>query len=541
MPLNKLQIKAQVLKFIAPLRDINKADDFLVEETLAKLRDMQEGDSDFISRILIKEADAKDQRTATIFLYLAENISPDSFVGHILNELNSPKVSDEQKMFFLNILSGLGITFMPEDMGNYLKDPDEAINSETSRFLDAAKVDPEARIDFLDFYFASPETDKKELIDSVLSDFSGDRLVNILSPLILTIDDEDLVLYCLDIIEKSKSLLAIKPLKYLEKIQNSPKISKKASKILRKMQLSGFYTEEKYNQYNKELMSDFEEPKCIISTPDGNSNFTIVISRQNKQGLYYILFAAVNATLGPFSCFGFSSITKNEYDTVCKRFFSEYEKIYIPPPEAKKLLSELALKRIEINKIIPYEYFCWERIFDDVVETEKSLQDILKENLKPVKLNKQISDELETSKYVANWFYRYSKSNVAFSKYMDRVLLLTTDNIEEVENIVNECAANKEIMLKIATRLQYLSYCLLRGEKKDLAQKYYSLLYDEEWFGYFMKVVIQKSIYEHMLNLKTPKKKTGPFLTNAESNNEKAVKMAEVFINYIEKNWIEDD
>jgi len=542
MSLNKLQIKAEVFKLVEDLRDISAIDDVIVEDTLSKLRAIDGYDPDFIARILIKEADSKkNQKSATVFLYLAENLAPESFAAHILNELNSPFVSDEQKIFFVNILSGLGINFLPADMGNYLKNPDEAINSETSRFLEAAKIDPEARIDFLDFYFASPDSDKRELVDSVVSDFSGDRLVNILSPLVLTIDDEDTVLYCLDIIEKSKSLLSVKPLKYMENFKNSKKISEQASKILRKMQMSGVYTEEKYIEFNKKLMDSFEKPECIVSPPDGNSNFTMAISRKNKDGSYYIFFVSLNTELGPFSCFGFSSITKREYDTITGRFFSVCEKIYLTPEEAKALLTDLVIKRINANKIVPYEYFCWERMLDDIEQSAKTTDEILKENIKPIKVDEICAITLLSSEYALNWFFKYSKNNPVFSKYIDKILLLTNQNINTLDDIIIECAEEPELRNKIIIRIKYLAYFLLRAKKTALAKKYYSIIYNEDALNEVMVTIIKKSSYEHMLNMRMPKKNTNSFFNNkSEIINKDEIKTAEFFINYMEKAWMGD-
>ena len=139
MSLNKLQIKAKIFEIINPLRNLDAIDDRIISKVIKEIKSIKDADFEFIARILIKEADIKTTKSAGAFLYIAENLAPESFVELILNELNSNKIPDEKKMFFLNILSGLGIKFNPEDINSYLKNPDEAINNETSRFWNAPK------------------------------------------------------------------------------------------------------------------------------------------------------------------------------------------------------------------------------------------------------------------------------------------------------------------------------------------------------------------------------------------------------------------
>ena len=537
MPLNKLQIKAKVFEIINPLRDLDAIDDKIISKAIKEIKAIKEADFEFIARILIKEADVKTTKSAGAFLYMAENLAPESFIELILKELNSNKIPDSRKMFFLNILSGLGIKFNADDINSYLKNPDEAINKETSRFLECAKIDPEAQIDFLDFYFSSDALDKKELINSVIKDFEGDRLINILSPLALSADDKEAIELCLNIMEKQKSLISIKPLKYLSNLKTSAKIQNKAFKILQKMKMSGFYSESKLYNFYKTLLRDFEEPKAAITTPDGNSNFSVLISRKTRQGSCFLFFVAINIELGPFSCFGFSSLTENDHDTIIKRFFNSRERFFIPIEEAKAILNTLTLRRISLNKIIPYEYFCWERLLDDVEPKDGELFQILEKNLTKKELTSEVQNLTDNSPYFENWFFRYSKNIPWFSKMMDKILELKDEELYKINGLIEEYSKNEDLKEAIKKRLKFLAYCLNKNNKKELADTYYSLIFNEKELKTFLENILKRSVYEFALTLNLPRKEEAGLFKKPE--NKKDNKKVKLIIDFVEKEWIE--
>ncbi len=69
----------------------------------------------------------------------------------------------------------------------YVENPDKIVDLETEKFLKMAEVNPEAQIDFLDFYYGVNETDRAILLDTIISDYTGDHLANILIPLIYSV------------------------------------------------------------------------------------------------------------------------------------------------------------------------------------------------------------------------------------------------------------------------------------------------------------------------------------------------------------------
>ncbi len=537
MSLNKIQLKAKVFQIIEKLRDITALDNNIIKNTLDELKKTDLSDIEFVSKLLIKEADFNNQKSATAFLYIAQNLCPEKFLNFVMDEINSLKVEDSRKIFLINVLSGLGIKFSPDEMGNYLKNPENAINKETFRFLQNALYDPEARVDFLDFYFASDDTDKKELLESVIEDFEGDKLVNILSPLALCTDDEATIYRCLEIMENEHSLLSANSLLYLSNFIKYPNISKRASKILRKMLMSGYYTEEKLNAFYSEILSDFDPPIASITPPDGNSNFSIVITRKIKDA-YFVVLTAINAQLGPFSTVGLSSLTENDFNHAISRFHEGKKRVLIPIETAKKIIRELLIERIKLNKLVVYEHYCWERMYDDIIVPKTPLYEILAEGLKKVDIGDFERKIIHKSPYVQNWFYRYSKNFPKYSYMLDCILELNEENIDETDKIIQKFALEDEIVKNIKTRIRYLAYFLKASDLSDISNMYYSLLFNEKELTLFIVSVLKRSVYEYMLHTEVPKYESSDIFKKTKIKKSK--RKLPLFISYIEANWISD-
>ena len=530
MPLNKIQLKAKVFEILESVRGSGVPDEVVLSSAISKIKTIEDADFEFISKLIIKETDINDSKMASAFLCISEAISPKKFVSFVMDELNSKNVLDNKKMFLINALYTRGIDFNPEDLSEYLTSPIDAINDETSRFLENAKIEPDAQIDFLDFYFASSKTNRMDLIENVISDSSEDKKANILSAIMLSTTDADIILFCLNLLEKSKSLILYRTLKYLSKHQDK-KVSAKASKMFRKLSMQGIFSEEKSCIFFKDLMKKFEKPIVRITAPDGNSNFSVVISRKTSEGAYYILFVAVNTEIGPFSCFGFSNISKFDHDSIMKRFFNSYSEIYVTAAEVKKILDTLTLKRISLGKNVPYEYHCWERLFEDILPSEYPISYILSNGLNRVKINDFSRKLISTSEYTKGWFFRNSKAFPSFSILLSK--LFENDNLdfENYDSLIYEFSKDRLLLSSLKQRILYLVYCLKNSDKKDMAEMFYSLLFEEKEAVGFLRFLLEKSVLKYCLNIVDLVKGNQTFKKNLKINEEDFAKL----ILYIEK------
>lgn len=532
MTSSKLQLKAELFKIIAPIRNIGAADDKIITNTIENIRNIKDVDFDFCSKLLIKEIDPNNSKSSVVFLYAVQNLSPKKFLGFIIEELKSKDVSDEKKFFLINLLSGFGINFTTDEIEFYLKNPDEAINNETLKFLNSAVINPEVQIDFLDFYYSSDKSDRKEILNTVFGDFSEEKVLNIVIGLILSVQDEDIILYCLEYLKKLKTPLLKRPLEYL-KISKNLKVSNKANKLYRKMSMQGLFDKKESKDFYLKIFADFEEPKIYFSYPDGNSNFSAVVSRENRNGYFNLLFIALNINLGIFSCFGFSNLSKDDYNTILDRFFGESSRILVENSIGKKILFDFTKKRILSDKIVPYEYYCWERCIEDIEITDLTYEEILISNVKKVKLDDFSKKCLLNSIYVRDWFYKNSKHNIEYSSFVDEVEKLEEDKIFEIEGYLNKYSKNKTLITLLKERIKFLAFCLMSDNKQELANMYYSSLFDEEFLSKFVSNLLKRSIYEHYMKIKNIKKINKNIKTSVTKNQNE-----DLFILYAKENWM---
>lgn len=532
MASSKLQLKAELFKILAPLRNIGALDDNIVKNVIHDIRNIKDVDFEFCSKILIKETDCNNSKASTLFLYAAQNLSPKRFLGFIIEELKSKDVLDEKKFFLINILSGFGINFTTDEIELYLKNPDETINNETLKFLDSAVINPEVQIDFLDFYYSSDKSDRKEILNTVFGDFNEEKVLNIIIGLMLSVQDEEVILYCLEYLKKVKSPLLKRPLEYL-KISKNLKVSNKANKLYRKMSMQGVFDKKISKDFYSKIFADFNEPKIYFSYPDGNSNFSIVISRENKKGYFELLFIALNINLGPFSCFGFSNLTKDDYNTILNRFFGESLRILVKNSIGKKILFDFTKKRILLDKMVPYEYYCWERCIEDIEMINSSYEEILLSKVKKIELDDISKKFLLNSIYVKDWFYKNSKHNIEYSSFVDEVEKLEEDKISEIENYLNRYSKSEKLLMSLKERIKFLAFCLVSDDKEELANMYYSCLFDEEFLSKFVSNLLKRSIYEHYIKIKNIKKVNKNIQISVTKNQNE-----DLFILYAKENWM---
>ncbi len=535
MPLNKFRLKAIIFELLEPLQKLSAIDDDIANDFFLKIKKIKDADFEFVSQLLIKEIDYKNQKTASTLLAVAHKLCPKKFLEFILEELKSKRVKDEKKFFLINVLTSIGVNFHTGEIDSYLSNPKEAIHRETKRFLESAKTDCEAQIDFLDFYFSTSKDERIDLLTSVIEDFEDDELANILSLVMLGETDVENILFCLEELKQNKSLFLYRALKYLS-FNKDKKVSQKASKMYRKLSMQGLFSKENLQNFYKNLLCELDEPVVRASIPDGNSNFSLVISRKSKNNAYTVLFIAINAEIGPFSCFGFSKITENDYNSIMERFFNDtFEQIYISPACAKTILEELTMRRISLNKNIPYEYFCWQRAIEDVISSEKKLFDMLKEGLKKVELNELKIKAAYGSKYIENWFFRYSKNNLSYSNFIKQVMLYNKNNVYEIEKLIETYSSDKLLSSLIKHRILFLAHFLKNNNQENLADIYYSIMLNESDLKAFLKEILKKSIYEHCLSSKIFMDAKGLIL---KKNSPLKYENTDLIIDYIEKNWV---
>ncbi len=325
---------------ISKLKSIPAVCDRDIEAAISNLSQIE--NKTFLCTLILKEIDGSVVYFDGILGILAIHLTLDVLEKCVFTFLEKPNVKDEKKLFLINLLTQAGIAVEPNLIHLYVKNVDEMIDLETEKFLKMAELNPEAQIDFLDFYYGIQKRDADILLDSIIEDYSGDMLANILAPLIYSLRDDVSIETCISGLLKSRSYLAYAPLDWLIKSSDNPKIVSLARKTRNELKIAGLRKEISTLEYYKELFKGSKPLGAYVSSIDGASNFSFVFAREYQNGAISTFFTVFNLECGPVSCFGLANISRNEYEEVLHRFFKDTEKIPLSPVFAYDLVEELA-------------------------------------------------------------------------------------------------------------------------------------------------------------------------------------------------------
>ncbi len=536
---SKIHKRAYILHEIAKLRALSCVSDSDVEAAIKELSKIE--DKFFLCSILLKEINGSIAYFDGILALLAINLARNVLEKCVFTFLEKTSVTDEKKLFLINILNQAGI---PVDMGlihTYIKNPDAAVDSETEKFLKLAEVNPEAQIDFLDFYFGINEDDRSILLNTIINDYSGDHLANILIPLIYSIKEEEPLKTCIQGLLKSKSYLCYPPLDWLIKSSSNSSVISLSRKIKNELKIAGLRKNITTLEYYKELFKTSRPLDFYVSSIDGESNFSLVFARVYDNGAISTFFAVFNLETGPVSCFGLSNITKTEYENILSRFFKDVEKIPLEFSFAKTLIDEFCDFALQNKTYIPYELLCWRQLTYDIEPLNVPLKEFMEQGLTPFNLSPADLRRATGSEYTSKWFFNYSSKYPELVKLIDDICALEEENFRDFDKITSDFVSKFEnsVLCKILRkRFLYQSFFFKSLGFKNLSSLFASIYLEDEVLKDFFEFSIQRSIYEFFLNLEYLKE-------NNDKRNifikEKKIKFfdfnSKLMLELIEKKW----
>ncbi len=536
---SKIQMRACILQEISKLRKLCTVSDSDVEAAIVELSKIK--DRSFLCSVILKEINGKVAYFDGVLALLAINLARDVLEKCVFSFLEKQSVSDEKKLFLINVLNQAGIPVDVNLIHSCIKNPDSVVDAETEKFLKLAEVNPEAQIDFLDFYFGINEEDKSLLLDTIIKDYSGDHLANILIPLIYSLSDENALKTCINGLLKSKSYLAYAPLEWLIKSSSNPYIVSLSRKIKNELKIAGLRKNITTLEYYRELFNNSKPLNFFVSSIDGESNFSLVFARAYDNGAISTFFAVFNLETGPVSCFGLSNITKSEYENIISRFFKNSEKIPLEFSFAKTMIDEFCNFALKNKTYIPYELLCWRQLTYDIEPLELSIEEYMKKNLTPFNLSPADIKRATGSEYTSKWFFNYSSKYPELARLIDSICALDEEHFEDFDKITSDFVSNyKNYSLYniLKKRFLYQSFFFKSLGFKNLASLFSSIYLEDEVLQEFFKFSIQRSIYEFFLNLqylKDNSNKKNVFL------KEKRIKFfdfnSKLMLELIERKW----
>ena len=499
---SKIQIRAQVLQNILKYKNCSMPSDFDVESTISELNKIE--DKEFVIQLLLKEISGSGVTYDNILCLILYNIAPNDILSkEIFSLLSNPNVSDTKKLFLINILreqgQGIDYNFIQSCVDN----PDEAIDNETKKFLEEAKLSPETLIDFYDFYFTVGTSDRDLLLESIINDYSGDNLANLLSPFAYFYPEVYINKKILDALCESKSYFAYPALDFCSKNCADVELKQYAKKLLKKLNFSGLKGDKSAAQIYSQLFENSVPYGFWYSIADGNSNISCVFARKRDNGTIQTFFSVFNLEYGPVSTFGFNEISKEDFDVVLLRFFKSSLHARLNLSEGKAIFDALTNRGWKNGHKVPYEFVCWRQLTLDVDADDKSFQDIINADVPKKNVNKNFVFKILNSDLFSSWFFEYSDLP-EFDKLIDNIEQNSILDISEIETLAksvsSELIANVEFKEKFIEKIKFQSYILKNTDMDSTSRTFLALVGSDELLEEVLNFIIKKSVYVYFLN-----------------------------------------
>ena len=113
-------------------------------------------------------------------------------------------VADKKKLFLMNVLRELGESISYEETKEYLNEPENIQDTENELMARLATLNPEAQIDFLDFFFTISDENKILLLNSLKEENTGSELTQALEPIVYYDTNAKYIKNIIEILKETK-------------------------------------------------------------------------------------------------------------------------------------------------------------------------------------------------------------------------------------------------------------------------------------------------------------------------------------------------
>ena len=489
----KMRLRSAILATLNKYRNNPTVDNAQIKEDTEALETIE--DKEYLCKILLKEISGDDTILANICsLFAIELISNEIFEKQAFTILKDKKISDERKFYVISIMKQKGIEFDYDNVSEYIQNPEEIAQSGVRDFLSNAISDPEVQIDLLDFYLNIPKDERLSLLDNLINEFEGDDLANAFSILTELDVEEDELEYLLNGLLQAKSPYSLEGLNY---ILNNYNLDKKINKIIEKA-----IKEIKFanpNFVNNAIISNSKIMKCYISFADGHSEFSLVIARQNPEGLIDTCLFTMHLLKGITACMGFGAITPLNFKAVVKRLFYDSIPVEINPVMLKALGMYYYAKNKKTNTKLPFEFIVWKKLLNDVKDLNNDVSDVINSKLESINLTETQIKKIANSKMLENWLFEYGQN-----KHVDKIIkklekehMTDINNINDIvkKSITSDFLTDKDFNLELTSRLLIQAYVAHLAKLTRSSSCAYSLCFETPHKNMFINIMIDKSLY----------------------------------------------
>lgn len=544
--LSKLQIRSFVLSVIESLKFQNNLNYPNINDIITTLKSIE--DKKTVCEILIKEllTSRNQSNIAIVSTLLLNCVDSEILENKLFEVLKDKKINDEKKSMVLEILTAAGKALTYDEYNNYFNDASKVINEDTIKLLNSAMVNPEAKIDFLDFFSSLKNEEKILLLDSLSEDYGNDLIVNLVGNIAYIENDNEILMTILDIFNRYKSPLAIEPLEFLSEYSNESKIKTLSKKILKEYSFAKIDIN-KTKHINQVMIEDTVPEPVRLTLPDGEGNIGIIVSRIIKSsGKIQVIALVANDISGITGCFGFSEITKEDFIKIVTKFSSFDEQVKLKYDYLMPLIKHFKEINFKTNNIVPYEFLCFEPLCKSETQNfdeKTSILSIIDDKFKDIagKLNNEMLDSILNLAFIKKWFFN-ERQIESLKNVFDKIYEIQNIDIidDYYEDIFNE---SFKTILKNRLKISALIYSSI-SENISIALYSLSLEENSHIFDNFLKILYKKSIYQHFLqmenNLTDSKKTLNIFFLKNKKNeliHKADINIINKIINEIEAKW----
>ena len=522
--LNPFELKTTLTKLLNKINSVNDIKDCLAE---IDLLDAQE-DKSLLSKLLFKELTNYPKEKIPVIFFLIEHfLSKEELISSLWDLMKNKNLSTDIRVMVLNMLRELDADWSYDNCSDYIEDADEILDENTKQLLKNAIINPEVQIDFMDFLTSIKTEDKITLLNSFENDFESDALANILIPVFESNPSSPEGQEALKLLGNTKSELALSILEKMSKYTTG-ELNQKIRKSLATLKMAGIRVDNTKELYKK-LLSDTKPDKFYLTYPDGHGDCAMICTRITKEQRIRFISIVINLDSGIKDCFGFYDISKFEADKIIEKFLKDEKVVSISPEHFKNILFNAEIQTVNCsnsNWELPYEYICWRNLLIDIDSTDLNIENIVKENIVPAKVDDNIISNLDDMKISFHWFL-----DADYSDEMIEMLskLKEEDNLDQLISEYKNKIFYEEEKESWIYKLIFCAYIKYAINKEDEAEKIYGLTFDNTIFDKFLTEILKRSIYEYLMLIKYNKNLNTEMFTDKNISDK---------IAYIEKNWV---
>ncbi len=522
---SKLFSRSIVLRELDFLKAQKDIEPNLVAKSIEKLSEIK--DKELLASLVIDEITGSNTVWDDALKLILVACAGKNAENIIFKNLSSANISNDKKLYLITILRELNLEI------NYIKlsefiDPELLVDYETKKFLSNARVNPQAQVDFLDFFFGISDKDKEILMDSIINDFSHEEFVSILIPVIYNNPTTKFAKRAMETLKTSKSYLVFEVYNWVIDTSDDPLAVSLAKKCKNELKMLGLRKEVSQIELYKNILKDSVPLGFWASMLDGASNFVLLFARKNLNGTFRSFATVLNPHTAPLACLGFDDINQKDFETMFGRIFNENIPVKIDLSAGVKILNELINKAQKEKLQVPYELLSWRQLTYDIEPLSQDLEEFFKSNLKKIQLNEFSFKKLLKQDFMKNWFITYG-DNPAFDNILEKIEKKSF-TIEDIEERIKE--NTDEIFASFEKTLLYQAYFSHCAKMYDIANILYSLTQKSEFRKKFQEIILKKSVYENFLKEVQPDNNTTVFKKDKKENAN-----AKRILSIIEDKW----